>query len=366
MAHEAERRTTSTAVLLSPELLVHIGAYQRGFYGTMLEIHRHMKTEGFTSPDGSGFQGRVYQIEVVSDILAPWYAQHGTSLLPRLLCTMPYMHTLVAHAAAFSGDIAVLHILHDTRDIASVDGNLIDVAAARGHLLVVEFLHVHGHKGCTDEAMTQAALEGHVDVVAYLATHRTEGCQWNTANRAIIEGCSVEMLSALHDHPFAEFSATTMDNAAAAGRLDLVEFLHAHRPDEGCTTAAMDEAAAQGRLDIVQFLHSHRREGCTTKAMSLAIIYGHMGVVQFLHAHRTEGCDGATLGWVGEAAVDPTQQTEDEIAMINFVVKEIRPHVPPDERAKMDEMRQRMQRKRASTGDPRVPKVFKFFKHGGH
>lgn len=44
----------------------------------------------------------------------------------------------------------------------------------------------------------------------------------------------------------------------------------------------MDEAAANGYLNVVQWLHANRTEGCTTKAIQYAARNGHLEVVRWL------------------------------------------------------------------------------------
>ncbi|CAN0442462.1 unnamed protein product, partial [Discosporangium mesarthrocarpum] len=48
-----------------------------------------------------------------------------------------------------------------------------------------------------------------------------------------------------------KFSKQAMDMAAANGHLDVVKWLHKHRPSVGCTTNAMDSAAERGHLEVV-------------------------------------------------------------------------------------------------------------------
>lgn len=65
-----------------------------------------------------------------------------------------------------------------------------------------------------------------------------------------------------------------------------------HEQGAPCTSSAMDQAAAHGHLEVVQFLHEHRTEGASMTAMNLAAANGHFAVLQFLHRNRREGCSG--------------------------------------------------------------------------
>ncbi|KDO28593.1 hypothetical protein SPRG_06449 [Saprolegnia parasitica CBS 223.65] len=141
---------------------------------------------------------------------------------------------------------------------------ILDDAAATGNLAHVQQLH-QGGASCSRKAMILAAARGHLDIVAFLHTHRWEGCD-----------------------------VLAMDYAAAHGHAHVVSFLHWYRT-EGCTTEAMDLAAGNGHLEVVGFLHHHRREGCTVKALDAAIANGHDTVVRFLVEHRTEGASPNAL-----------------------------------------------------------------------
>lgn len=107
---------------------------------------------------------------------------------------------------------------------------------------------------------------------------------------AIIVAGRLDIIQWLHAHnDAAQFTPGIMDIAAAKGRLDIVQFLHEHR-DEGCTTMAMDLAASNGHFAVLQFLHEHRTEGCTMRAMDDCVRVGNLQIAAYLHEHRREGC----------------------------------------------------------------------------
>ncbi|RHY42140.1 hypothetical protein DYB30_004738 [Aphanomyces astaci] len=82
----------------------------------------------------------------------------------------------------------------------------------------------------------------------------------------------------------------TMDAAAEDGRLDIVQYLHAHHNGVGCTTDAIDFAAGEGHLEVVKFLRQNRSEGCTEQAMNFAAAGGFLDVVEYLY-HCTSTYD---------------------------------------------------------------------------
>ncbi|GAB9469639.1 hypothetical protein Gpo141_00006912 [Globisporangium polare] len=189
-----------------------------------------------------------------------------------------------------------------------------DLAAANGHLHVVEWLHRIRSEGCTTNAMDSAASNGHAGVVQWLHANRDEGCTLRSVVGAATRG-DLSMLRWLqhnrhHDELLIVDSprrvriqerrprpavTDAMDNAAAGGFLDVVQWLHANRPLDGCTTKAMDQAAAHEHLHVLQWLHEHRSEGCTTAAMDNAAANGHLNVIQWLHENRVEGCTTAAM-----------------------------------------------------------------------
>ncbi|KAJ3113346.1 hypothetical protein HDU96_003519 [Phlyctochytrium bullatum] len=82
--------------------------------------------------------------------------------------------------------------------------------------------------------------------------------------------------------------------AASAGRLDLIQLLHAFKIPK-FYTGTMDAAAETGRLAVVRYLHKVRKEGCTAEAMRLAIENRHLDVARFLSENRTELCTSFAL-----------------------------------------------------------------------
>lgn len=154
-----------------------------------------------------------------------------------------------------------LKVSHETK----LSLQLIDAAAACGHLAMVQWLHDHQTFLAIgrwlrkkSNAMDNAASNGHLDVLRWLHKYHYKGCSKNA-----------------------------MDNAAANGHLEVVKWLHANRA-EGCTIKAMNLAAKHGHLEVLQWLHANRSEGCDRFAMIDAARQGHKCVVSFLYACRNE------------------------------------------------------------------------------
>lgn len=93
-----------------------------------------------------------------------------------------------------------------------------DLAARNGHIHIAKQVAVV----FTQQAMVLAAARGHLEMVAYLHDQRNEGS-----------------------------TGEAMDLAATFGHLDMVQWLHFHRK-EGCTTRAMDGAARNAHISVSQ------------------------------------------------------------------------------------------------------------------
>ncbi|KAH9117011.1 hypothetical protein LEN26_005513 [Aphanomyces euteiches] len=192
--------------------------------------------------DGLVRMESIALLEKLSSTLLSWRRRPRLiSAWDDMFASLPYMPVLVCVHAAYTGDVELVAMLHSRFPQLLLSVwikmlQLIHLAAARNHLLVLQFLHVHECRGWTPRVM---------------------------------------------------------DVAAANGHLAVVKFLHIHR-DEGCTTDALDDAAAHGHLSVVEFLHFHRTEGCTKRAVEGAVGGNHVAVVRFLMSHRAD-CRDARL-----------------------------------------------------------------------
>lgn len=149
-----------------------------------------------------------------------------------------------------------------------------DGAACAGYLEVVKFLHETRREGCTIDAMDSAARRGHLEV-------------WGTTVYLLISCCTRNAL--LYKVPvyYHIDKAIYFLERRRCLLLQIVKFLHEHRP-EGCTTAAFDSAAWGGHIGVLKFLKTNRDEGCTAYAMVLAAWHGHLDVVKWLHSNQDE------------------------------------------------------------------------------
>lgn len=94
-------------------------------------------------------------------------------------------------------------------------------------------------------AKRMAAARGHLDVLKWLHEHGDE---------SEFHACSHEQIN----------FQRVVDTAAADGYFDVVQWFH-DNCDVSCTGSVIDGAAKNGYLDVVKWLHEHCREGCTTR-----------------------------------------------------------------------------------------------------
>ncbi|KAF0722033.1 hypothetical protein AaE_009984, partial [Aphanomyces astaci] len=250
------------AVLRNMELLGGIFEFQDGLYEDALgfqHLHTasdeyktltryHLIRESHTHYDTS----LVPIFEHLDEVLSPWYAVHGSSRVLRLVQSMEYMRLMVLVHAAYFGLTDVMSLLlhhppfHQSKGSTSSScqgfPHLIDLAALNGQLRMLELLHSNPtNSTATTDAMDLAARKGHVSVVRFLHFHRSEGC-----------------------------SHFAMLHAATNGHLNVVQFLYQFRHHDGVPAAAFVSAAANGHLEVVRFFHTNDVHGCTTRAMDLA------------------------------------------------------------------------------------------------
>lgn len=172
-----------------------------------------------------------------------------------------------------------------------------DIAASRGHLRVVTWLHENRSEGCTTNAMDFAAANGHFQVVEWLHSNRTEGCT-TTAMDKVVAKCHRrlnfksdkheryrDILSFLNSNRREGCTSAAMNSAVVNGNLEMVKWLFANtnaRP----SPQVFDEAAGQGRLDILAWLHDNVAVKCSSSAMSNAAAHGHLEAAKWLHTNQ--------------------------------------------------------------------------------
>ncbi|KAJ3061572.1 hypothetical protein HDU98_002486 [Podochytrium sp. JEL0797] len=235
----------------------------------------------------------------VTPLLFASAARHGQldfMYLLRTLCPALPLANTTLDAASQGGCLKVLDALlsPDSKLVAkdqlwpdTTQGNALANAAAEGHCDVLEWLISHNAivshlplKLLLCKAVDLAAANGHLLAVEFLVA------AWRNESDPDLD------IEFPKEYPC---SVKALNMAAKNGHLPVVEYLHGiHAP---ATKDALDQASGHGHIAVVKFLHKNRNEGCTVKAMDFASLRGHLAVVSFLHENRKEGCTPDALNY---------------------------------------------------------------------
>ena len=155
--------------------------------------------------------------------------------------------------AASKGYLHCLRWLHDNQ-IPGCDTCVMGAAAGNGHLACLQYLHENCDKGCTNEAIDHAALGRHFPCVKYLCENRTEGFEF------------------------------ALDFAAGNGDLDCVRYLVEHFPNRGSDEMAIRTTIYRGRYDCMRYLYENNNfsMGFTKRLIDLAESHGQFNCMFWL------------------------------------------------------------------------------------
>lgn len=147
---------------------------------------------------------------------------------------------------------------------------LMQLASRNSHLHIMKWLYENRTDACNEGAMGSAAFNGRLYIVQWLHAYRPEYDETS-------EHYSPEYN--LSPWPISD-PLYPIDLAAERGHLNVIEFLNRHRKEK-VSTYAMDKAAANGHLHVLRWLHKYRQSGCTEKAVRQAAAKGHCDVLDF-------------------------------------------------------------------------------------
>lgn len=209
---------------------------------------------------------------------------------------------IIAHTVQ-RGNVEMLKLVLPHVESAELVADFMGRAASYCYFEIVEYLHGRvlylginpSSSPLLKDVLRNAIYAGSLKIAQFLVSHDYL-LEVGTGSLSIAAcDCDLEMVQWLQTLPQAKDSTGWIDEAAGAGKLDIVQWAHENIKDDVCTVNAMDEAASQGHLHVVQWLHQNRTEGCTTRAMDDAAGTGHLDIIQWLHEHRTEGCTTAAM-----------------------------------------------------------------------
>lgn len=148
----------------------------------------------------------------------------------------------------------------ETAAAAYANGAAQDSEACNGKVDFLRVLLRLGLGAASRRAMSSAMFNGHVAIMRILHGHYGDQGPWvgHTLDDAVANGHIDALAFAQQHFAWAWWSADAVDRAAAAGRLNVVRFLHARRsPDRPwCTAAALDGAIHGTHWRVAAFLHA--------------------------------------------------------------------------------------------------------------
>ncbi|KAF0691367.1 Aste57867_17387 [Aphanomyces stellatus] len=304
------------AVLLSSVLMEHIADFQPGSYSDLRSFEIvsfddgvHRGGEKIDDEDNSIFSAANLNTNSVPNgptefpisrkkaqthiarhkhvaarsIFDAWYAQRGTTRIPKFV--RQFARTghanLLVFDAVFYARLDVLDCLHRLSRLRRSHVPLMDLAAATGHLDVLQFLFEHGYGGCTTFTMDDAARNGHLEVVQWLHEHSKVGCSFRAIDGAAAFG-HLDIVDFLLDSRDEGFSIDAILGAATRGHLTLVALLADESGVEDVLLQAMVAAAASGKLEVVQYCYEQHEGCCVQKAIAAAGKACHADVLRYL------------------------------------------------------------------------------------
>ncbi|GAB9477826.1 hypothetical protein Gpo141_00014984, partial [Globisporangium polare] len=113
-------------------------------------------------------------------------------------------------------------------------------------------------EGTLEPALQVAVESGNLQIVKYLFQSSSEGLELSSwlkeylVNVAATKGY-MDLIQFFHEHDFFRFTPQAMHNAAVASHFEIVTFLHGSRT-EGCKVDTLFECDARGDTHIVDFL----------------------------------------------------------------------------------------------------------------
>jgi len=177
-------------------------------------------------------------------------AKHGNLEILKYMCdnmisSIEYSFDDILEAAIMGGDLEIVKWLYTCANQSYIRRHpsiYTVIAADRGHLEVLKYLHENGCFWDSD-ACIYAAKGGHLKVLQYL---HDNGCRWNidACAYAASKGGHVDVLKYLHENGCSWYY-NTYSYAIEGGHLEVLKYLldegcpaHMYGDDEVCCIAA--------------------------------------------------------------------------------------------------------------------------------
>ncbi|KAF0704923.1 hypothetical protein As57867_007181, partial [Aphanomyces stellatus] len=209
----------------------------------------------------------------------------GLRLLQGLYLSTTYRdRRFPLHMAIFEGDVvATTRIL--SSHPAFLTSDALYCAVHHRRLAIVQLL--------LPRLRSILSASGSTDVHVFSRMYR---------QHALLDICAdqndLPTLTCLHDAGIDDCTSRAMNSAARHGNLPMMRFLHARRPDVGCSYVALADAVKHGHTDVVAFLLAHYPDVVDHKfdvTLWRAVSTGRLDILQMLVARRPNAVPPADL-----------------------------------------------------------------------
>lgn len=187
--------------------------------------------------------------------------------------------------AAECGHLEVLDLLVSKG--ASIGASDLERACVGGHLHVIQWIRdKRPDLAITTNSVTWAAQNGHLKVLAYLLDNGGD-CDNGYATSKAAENGHLEVLDLLVSRG-ASITTFDLERACAGGRMHIIKWIRAKKPDLPISTNAVSYAAGHGHLEVLEYLLENGGDSNNYNATLKAAENGHLQVLQYL---VSRGCD---------------------------------------------------------------------------
>lgn len=198
---------------------------------------------------------------------------------------------------------SVLHCLYQTWNLSRFIGEIIDIAAKKGYVNVLKFLHGVGltaeHiRADNNNAFCQAAERGRVDVLRFFYSIGLDANDARSNSNYALERAArnghetvLDFLLEIGLH-LGDASRGAVREAAANGHVNVLKCFYykwGMTSGDGRNHHALIEAASAGHASVLSFMHRAWRldrydfRYCENCALVFAAKNGHVNVLEFLH-----------------------------------------------------------------------------------
>ncbi|OQS04610.1 hypothetical protein THRCLA_03177 [Thraustotheca clavata] len=189
---------------------------------------------------------------------------------------------LTYYAAAF-GNVELLAFLLDKMPIERSPA-LWEVATKYGQLSILQYLDYNCSTAFCQLAMAHALTVNNVDVVQYLHEYRQVPFSKFSASIAAVNG-NLDVVKYVCNKT-EQSTRVTVEVVAKNGHLSVLQYLYDNKISH-FQNQVMNEAAIAGQLEVVKYLHEGVHLKCSSQALKTTRKNGHNGVADYLSGHQS-------------------------------------------------------------------------------